>query len=153
MKSYLELTVGGQFRRLRAAGFDACSQFDIEVAEMKNLNHGENTTFRVTDTSGERHVIRIHRPGYQSFDTIDSELRFLEALAESTDLNVPKPRHTATGEHHVHVRAKGVESERYAVAFNRIDGRFTDERITNRHMSMSGELTAKLLRFADDWKL
>lgn len=153
MKPYLDLTVGGQFRRLRAAGLDACRQFGIEVAEMKNLNHGENTTFRVTDTSGEKHVIRIHRPGYQTFETIDSELLFLEAIAENTDINVPKPRHTASGEHIVQVSARGVEGERYAVAFNWIDGRFIDERVTDRHMSLTGELTAKLHRFADNWKI
>src|SRR5688572_15421163 len=153
MKPYLDLTVGGQFRRLRAAGTDACRQFCIDVAEMKNLNHGENTTFRVTDTSGEKHVIRIHRPGYQTFETIDSELTFLEAIQANTDLNVPKPRHTPSGEHIVQVSAKGVDGERYAVAFNWIDGKFVDERVTDRHMSLTGELTAKLHKFADEWNM
>ena len=153
MKPYLELTVGGQFRRLRAAGLDACRQFGIEVAEVKPLNHGENTTFRITDPTGEMHVIRIHRPGYQTFETIDSELKFLEALTEQTDLNVPKPRHTPSGDHIVQVSAKGVEGERYAVAFNWIDGKFVDDRVTDRHLSLTGELTAKLHKFVDEWKI
>jgi Ser/Thr protein kinase RdoA (MazF antagonist) len=153
MKPYLDLTVGGQFGRLRAAAEDACRQFDIKATEWKRLNHGENTTFRVTDERGETHVIRIHRPGYQTFESIDSELRFLEALEAGTDLNVPKPRHTPSGEHIVRVSAKGVEGERYAVAFNWIDGKFIDERITDRHMVLTGELTATLHRFADNWRL
>lgn len=132
---------------------DACRQFGIEVAAIKPLNHGENTTFRITDASGERHVVRIHRPGYQTFETIDSELTFLEALENHTDLNVPKPRHTPAGEHIVQVSAKGVDGERYAVAFNWIDGKFVDERVTHRHLSMTGELTAKLHTFADNWKI
>ncbi len=153
MKPYLELTVGGQFRRLRAAGLDACRQFGIEVAEIKPLNHGENTTFRITEPSGERHLVRIHRPGYQTLETIDSELAFLEALENHTDLNIPKPRHTPSGEHIVSVSARGVEGERYAVAFNWIDGKFVDDRVTNRHLSMTGELTAKLHAFADNWNI
>ena len=151
MKSYLELTVGGQFRRLRAAGLEACRQFGIDVAEIKNLNHGENTTFKITDTQGAKHVIRIHRPGYQTFATIDSELRFLEALGNHTDLNVPKPRHTPSGEHIVTVSAKGVDEERYAVAFNWIEGKFVGERVTKRHLEMTGELAGRLHRFADEW--
>ena len=153
MKDYLELTVGGQFRRLRAAGLDACRQFGIDVAEIKNLNHGENTTFRITDTKGEKHVIRIHRPGYQTFESIDSELKLLEALNKNTDLLVPQPRHTPSGDHIVEVSAKGVEGSRYAVAFNWIGGKFVDERVTDRHMVLTGELTAKLHKFADEWKL
>ena len=153
MKDYLELTVGGQFRRLRAAALDACRQFDIAIAEIKPLNHGENTTFRVTDTNGEKHVIRIHRTGYQTFETIDSELTFLEALNAGTELNIPKPRHTPSGEHIVEVQAKGVEGSRYAVAFNWIDGRFVDERATDRHLRMTGKLTAALHTFADNWKV
>ncbi|MDQ2985112.1 MAG: hypothetical protein M3R13_00130 [Armatimonadota bacterium] len=149
MKPYLELTVGGQFRRLRAAGLDAARQFGIDVAEIKNLNHGENTTFRVIDKSGGKHVIRIHRPRYQTFSSIDSELKFLEALNEGTELNVPKPRKTPNGEHIVEVSAKGVDGSRFAVAFNWIEGRFVDERVTKRHLSMTGELTGSLHRFAE----
>ena len=153
MKPYLELTVGGQFRRLRAAALDACRQFNINPAEIKPLNHGENTTFRITDSQGEKHVVRIHRPGYQTFETINSELVFLEALQDKTGLDVPKPRHTPNGDHIVKVSAKGVEGERYAVAFNWIDGKFVDERVTDRHLSLTGELTAKLHNFTDNWKL
>jgi Ser/Thr protein kinase RdoA (MazF antagonist) len=151
MKPYLELSVGGQFRRIRGAAMDACWKFDIDPVEITNLHHGENTTFCVTDNSGEKHVVRIHRPGYQTFETINSELRFLEALQNETDLNVPRPRKTKGGEHIVPVAAKGVPEERYAVVFNWIDGKFIHQRITVRHMSMTGELTAKLHAFADRW--
>ncbi|MEO7453296.1 MAG: phosphotransferase [Fimbriimonadales bacterium] len=151
MKPYLELTVGGQFRRFRAAAIDACRQFDINAVEIKPLNHGENTTFRITDTSGQMHVVRIHRPGYQTLESIDSELIFLEALNKGTSLSVPNPRHTPTGERIVKVSAKGVDGERYAVVFDWIDGKFVGERVTPRHLSMTGELTAKLHRFVDDW--
>jgi len=153
MKPYLELTVGGQFRRLREAAFDACRQFDIRAVSLEPLNHGENTTFRALDQSGERYVIRIHRPGYQTRESIDSELMFLDALTAGTDLNIPTPRKTPSGEHIVEVAAKGVEGVRLAVAFNWIDGKFVGRRITEAQLVLTGELTARLHKFAENYTL
>lgn len=151
MKPYLELTVSGQFRRLREAALDACRQFGIEVVSLEPLNHGENTTFRVLDKLGEKHVIRIHRPGYQTFKSIDSELKFLEALSCGIDLNVPKPRKTPHGDHIVEVSASGVDGSRLAVAFNWIDGRFVDKRVTEDQLRGTGKLTASLHSFAENY--
>jgi len=153
MKPYLELTVAGQFRRLREAAFDACRQFGIEAVSLHPLNHGENTTFRVLDKAGERHVIRIHRPGYQTFNTIDSELRFLEDLAYATNLNIPQPRRTPNGGHIVEVSAKGIEGSRLAAAFNWMDGRFLGKRVSEEDLAATGGLTASLHNFVDGYTL
>lgn len=59
MKSYLEITTAGQFRRPRAAALDACRQFGVDPVEIRPLNHGENTTFRVTEMSGTKSTVRI----------------------------------------------------------------------------------------------
>jgi Ser/Thr protein kinase RdoA (MazF antagonist) len=152
MKPFLDLTVAGQFRRLREAAFDACRQLSIEVVALKPLNHGENTTFQALDKFGEKHVIRIHRPGYQTFNSIDSELKFLDALNVGTDLNVPKPRKSPTGEHIVEVSAMGVDGSRLAVAFNWLDGRFLDKRVTDDDLIATGKLTASLHAFIENYK-
>jgi len=153
MKPYLELTVAGQFRRLREAALDACRQFGIEVVTLEPLNHGENTTFRALDKLGEWHVIRIHRPGYQTFNSIDSELKFLEALNADTNLNVPAPRKTPSGDHIVEVSAKGVDGSRWAVAFNWIDGSFVGKRVTEGQLQSTGRLTASLHAFTENYTL
>lgn len=152
MKPYDELTAHGQFRRLRAAALDACRQFDISAVELKPLNHGENTTFRVTDDAGDMHVVRIHRPGYQTPATIVSELRFLEALSRETPLNVPKPRKTPSGDWLAHVSAKGVEGSRVAVVFDWIEGRFVSRNATPPQLRQVGALTAALHRFAETFR-
>ena len=53
------------------------------------INLSENHTFRIDLTSGERFILRVHRPGYQSAASIDSELEWVAALRADTDLPVP----------------------------------------------------------------
>ncbi|WP_375450343.1 phosphotransferase enzyme family protein [uncultured Devosia sp.] len=55
------------------------------------LNHSENHTFRIDTPSGQRFSLRVHRPGYQSRATIQSELAWLLALRHDTGLPVPCP--------------------------------------------------------------
>ena len=55
------------------------------------INVSENHTFRLDGADGGRAVLRVHRPGYQSRATIESELEWLEALRRDTDLPVPVP--------------------------------------------------------------
>lgn len=43
------------------------------------LRHGENATFAV-DAGGERFALRLHRPGYQTAESVASELAWTESL-------------------------------------------------------------------------
>ena len=44
------------------------------------INLSENHTFRIDLPRGDRYILRVHRPGYQSPAAIDSELAWLAAL-------------------------------------------------------------------------
>lgn len=54
------------------------------------INLSENHTFRIDGPNGARHVLRLHRPGYQSRAAIESELVWIAAL-RGTGLPVPRP--------------------------------------------------------------
>src|SRR5690606_24437972 len=55
------------------------------------INHSENHTFQI-DTQGQgSFTLRIHRPGYQSQPSIESELAWLAALRRDTGLPIPEP--------------------------------------------------------------
>ncbi len=54
------------------------------------INLSENHTFRIDAPAG-RTVLRVHRPGYQSAASIESELAWLAALRRDTDLPVVRP--------------------------------------------------------------
>lgn len=53
------------------------------------INLSENHTFRIDRPDGECFILRVHRPGYQSAASIESELEWLAALRAETDLPVP----------------------------------------------------------------
>lgn len=55
------------------------------------VNFSENHTFAVTAADGVRYCLRVHRPGYQSPQAIESELAWLEALRVDAALPVPHP--------------------------------------------------------------
>lgn len=60
------------------------------------INLSENHTFRI-DAPGGTTVLRLHRPGYQTAESIESELAWLEALRRDTDLPVARPLHGRDG--------------------------------------------------------
>lgn len=55
------------------------------------INLSENHTYRIDGPGGLRHILRVHRPGYQSQASIESELVWLEALRREAGLPVPRP--------------------------------------------------------------
>lgn len=62
------------------------------------INLSENHTFRIDGAGGSRHVLRLHRPRYQSRTAIGSELAWLEAITDDTEIPVPRPIPGADGE-------------------------------------------------------
>ena len=75
------------------------------------INLSENHTFRIDAPQG-RTVLRLHRPGYQTMTSIQSELAWLSALARDTDLPVVRPLPGRNGE-----LVQLVGTERHAVLF------------------------------------
>ena len=76
------------------------------------INLSENHTFRIDGAGGARHVLRLHRPRYQSRVAIGSELSWLEAITDETEIAVPRPIPGADGE-----IVQEVAPERYAALF------------------------------------
>lgn len=60
------------------------------------LRHETNTTFRVVAADGQQYVLRIHNPNGHIVPQIRSELQWLMALRQDTDLGVPEPYSRAT---------------------------------------------------------
>lgn len=108
------------------AGFDelaaaALSRYVLSApARLSFVRHGENTTYRIDTAGGERFALRLHRPGYQTARSIESELAWMEALRE-TGLVTPPPLRGADGEFVQPVRARD-GTEHLATAFGWMDG-------------------------------
>ena len=66
--------------------------------EVTLINLSENHTFRIDMPNGLAMALRLHRPRYQSRTAIGSELAWLEAITDQTDIPVPRPIPGADGE-------------------------------------------------------
>ncbi|MGV3490907.1 MAG: phosphotransferase enzyme family protein [Devosia sp.] len=62
------------------------------------INLSENHTFRLDGADGIQHVLRLHRPRYQSRAAIRSELSWLAGVGADTDIPVPRPIAGVDGE-------------------------------------------------------
>lgn len=75
---------------------DALGAYNLADAVVSPLALSNNAVFAVS-SGKERFVLRIHRPGYRTFDETASELRLLQFVATTTQLAVPQPIPTRDG--------------------------------------------------------
>lgn len=109
------------------------------------INLSENHTFRV-DAPAATTVLRLHRPGYQSAENIESELAWLEALRRDTDLPVVRPLPGRNGR-----LVQETEPGRYAVLFAFERGS-EPTRGSEALFRMLGMFAAKAHRHVEQWQ-
>ena len=155
-----------QLLRLRALAAQALTHYPLRVRSLRAIHHGENATFELRATllatphqpqiqgwpahlNPDRFLVRVHRHGYNSEADIQSELMWLDALAQR-GLPVQRPVLTHDGHAVVTARAPGVEQPRRCTVLRWIDGRFIG-RPAPLHMERVGQLTAQLHEHASGW--
>lgn len=116
--------------------------------EVALINLSENHTFRIDMPDGRRFALRLHRPRYQSRTAIGSELSWLEAITDQTEIPVPRPIPGADGE-----IVQEVAPERFAAlfAFEKGEAPSEDGDLTGLFTTL-GRYAATLHRHARDWK-
>lgn len=110
------------------------------------INLSENHTFRIDSPNGGRHILRLHRPGYQSRAAIESELAWIAAL-HGTGLPVPRALPGRDGN-----RVQRVD-DRFAVLFAFEDGRepVPNERLAPLFRAV-GRSAAIAHRHVENWE-
>lgn len=94
---------------ISAAGV-AADAFGIDAARIELLSHSENVVLQIATTGGDRLVMRLHRPGYNTRAELDSEVAFVDSL-RTFGVRTPKPVATTTGGHYTTVDVAGVGHE------------------------------------------
>jgi len=88
----------------------ALSHYDLpRNASVQLVCLSENETYRVEAPSGQRWALRIQRPGYQSSNTLASEIAWLVALRHDGVVATPVPVPGLNGEWLQSVRVEGAE--------------------------------------------
>ena len=96
------------------AAWKAVEQFPVDAMDIKPVMQSENVTFRVTDRAGgRRYVLRLHRPGYNSIEELESERIWVDALKE-TGVPVPDALEANHGGHFTRVDIPGSGEQRFA---------------------------------------
>jgi len=138
------LTRRGQIARLRQLAQQALHAYGLAEPRLTPLAHGDNTTFRVDTTTEQRYVLRIHRPSRKTPADLRSELLWLAALHQDTDLVVPTPQPTRTGDLFTIVQVDAVPEPRMCVLLRWVPGRFLDTTLTPSHLERVGVYMARL---------
>jgi Ser/Thr protein kinase RdoA (MazF antagonist) len=144
MKPFETLTSRDQLRRLRQLAVKALQAYEITEPHLTPLRHEDNTTFRIDTTTGERYVLRIHRPSRKTVAEVRSEMIWLAALRQETNLVVPQPVPTREGDLVTVMSVEGVPEPRMCVLLRWIPGRFVDGGLTPAHLERVGAFMAHL---------
>ncbi len=139
MKAYEELTARGQTRRIRPMALSLLKEHNRPYDSLNLIHHGENTTYRVKK-GDQNYLCRIHRPGYQTLETINSEMEFIEHY-RTFELNVPKPLWTNKKAVFT-LQAPNIE-DRFGVLFDWRHGKF-QTKMTKKNAPQIGAFMARM---------
>lgn len=91
------------------AAREALACFPVNAARIRTAAVSENVSFRVSTDRGEDYVLRLHRPGYNSLDELESERLWRDALADA-GLEVQRALPARDGRHFIAVPLNAEQS-------------------------------------------
>ncbi len=127
----------------------ALKTYGLEDAELRFLGQRANVVFRVQSEEG-RWALRICDPE-RDHSALMRELLWLVALARDTDLRVPEPVMTRSGDLFRSISIQGLSGFRACVLFRWVVGQFEDEPSVDQLRSV-GEFSARLHRHAETFR-
>lgn len=140
----------------RRAARDALKDFSIEATELVRVSVAENIVFRVNDGTCSTYVLRLHRPGYHSYEALASEQIWTTALRDD-GIGAPRAHTTVKGSFFSKVQVDG--QDRYASLLEWVAGDTLLDVIRGgsgpemlvRSFDRLGELMARLHQQACVW--
>ena len=147
-----DLSTRGQVARLRPTALQVLRHYPLELASLRLLNHGFNTTFRVDTTDGQRLALRLNVNSRRTDAFIGAEMAWLAALTQETDLWVPTPQRTHDGGLLAHAHSADLGREIPAALFSWLPGSDLGNEATPTQMRAVGRAAATLHAHGETWK-
>lgn len=141
----------GQACRLTYIVRSVLEAYPLPVARVTPLKQVYNNNFRIDTQGGEKYMLRIYHPRRTSVEPVLSELLWLAALNQETDLRVPGPVLNREAQYVTVISDPDFEQPRMSVLFRWTDGRFLNRTLTPAHLFQVGELMANLHNHAAHW--
>ena len=144
MKPFEQLTNRGKARRLRPLVINALERYDFDVSDIQLVGMFTNAIFRLRTDDGQSYIMRVCTPGWRTKIDLISEIMWLQALSDETDIRVPEPKPTRDGDLFVESSASGVPEARRCVVMSWIPGPLLEKRLSQINLYKMGILFAKL---------
>lgn len=145
MKPLHALTLIGRGRRLRPIAVKVLREYGIEPAKLEQISEASNTIFRVSVNGAEDCVLRMTAPkSCHGVDEIRSEVAWLHAIDEDTDIGVPAPVARLDGDYVSEVSLPGEVNPICCAVYRWVPGFMLDDRLTEDNVRRLGILMARL---------
>jgi Ser/Thr protein kinase RdoA (MazF antagonist) len=135
--------------------------YDLQDAQLTFLGQSQNTTFRVETPTKDTFLLRLHRGIEEVGDSlqavwrepfvIQSELLWLNAIAQDTDLTVPQPVKNRLGEWVTSMTRTEWEAPLSSSLLRWVDGEHLEGEPTAQHIRQLGLLMAHLHQHSSHW--
>jgi Ser/Thr protein kinase RdoA (MazF antagonist) len=149
MKPLHELTQIGRGRRLRPTALKVLREYGIEPSKLTQITEASNTIFRVSLSDAQDFVLRMTAPkSCHGADEIWSEIAWLHALDQDTDIGIPAPISRLDGGYVTEVSLPGEIRPICCAVYRWVPGIMLDDRLTVDNVQRLGELMARLHQHA-----
>ncbi len=129
----------------------ALENYAVPVKSITPLKQVYNKNFRISGQNGGQYMLRICHPRRTSTEAVRSELLWLAALNQETDLTVPEPVLNKEAQYVSSVSDAYIPGTHLCVLFHWINGRFLSRTLTPSHLFQVGELMARLHLHSEHW--
>lgn len=151
LSEFAQLGSRAQVRRLRGAALEVLAGWPVEVARLRLLYHGFNTTFRVDTTDGRTFALRLNVNSKKPPAALAAEMAWLDALSASGDVVVPVPQRTIDEQLTSEVFVASLGRSLPAVLFGWLRGPDVEDVAAPQHVHALGRATALLHSHAQEW--
>ncbi len=146
MKSFSELSYRMQVKILRNLAVKGLGLFPFkdQNVKLKFINHGENTTFKVTDAKHGQYLMRICRNDYHTDLAIKEELKWLNKLSQNSNFQIPIPVVSIKNNFIERVCTEQIPEGRNVCIFKWTDGKFIRKSFKDNQFIELGRFIAQL---------
>lgn len=141
---FADLTVEQQVETMLPLAREIIAAFDLGECELESINHEFNSTFKVTDSNGQRYALRINVNSNRTLPNLRAEIFWVRQLASVEGLTVPVPIMNRSGEYISTAWHPMLERELHAVLFSWLDGEELGDEPTAEMMRAAGRAMARM---------
>lgn len=149
---FVTLSQRAQIAALRPIADRASRAFGVNPASLRCINHGFNTTYAVTDTTGAKYALRLNTHSLRDRAGLYAEQQWISSLAQTTNVVVPTPLYTETGEPFVELPFAPMHKTLVATMARWLPGRIVGARPSRQQVRHIGATMAHLHRQSAQWR-